>query len=1018
MSRQAGSGSLAGSLALLGLGMALTAGADGGPPAQALAPGSSIERKLAAAEIHAYDIEVPAGAFLGIRVEQRGIDVVVTLRDASGTVLRRHDSPVGDIDIESVSFLSPRASRYRIEVSCFDRLAFAGAYALTLDGPRPARSGDEARISAEKALERATTFFDHETAQSFVAAEKGYAEAARLFAPIDPRQQGIAVFGIASTESRRGMTEQALKSSELALALGRQAGDRPLEAQALGLIAFHRFLREGRAPALEPLHQAIGIETSPRIRSDQLANLAFFHWLLGRYEEALAENQKTLEIARSAGHRYSEALALKNLAQVYWSLGLPRRALVYADQALKAIRNVPEGLRIEAHILTTRGRIWRSLDDDRRSLEDLQAALIIRRKLGDGQGEALVLAEIARIQVARGERIPARESLDAALRLSRAARDPRAQAGELVLLGRIEEADGRQVVARAAWDEALAISRSIADRAGESSAEFAMARDARKRGELDRAAALVEHALDLVESLRAEIPLPDLRASYGASSQDDRQLLTEILIARDHETPGKGFAERAFHATERTRARALTEAIAEGGLAPGREISKTLRSRQSAANSRVAFLQRRLSEASDSSRQRLLAELAEAEDAFDRVVLEIRRSNPRLAALRYPQPLTAQDVRALLASDEAMISYALTEDGVFAFVLTRSGLRLVRLPADVRLLPGRVENFVELLSRADPALGPLADRLSADLIEPLRPDLPAGVRRLVIVPDGALHSLPFEALPVRDGAAKKSLIEDFAVSYAPSATVLSALGAVNAGAPEKREDLIAFADPSHDEPGRAAARAGRSGGELDLAALAPIPGARREVEAIARYASRGSRVYEGADASESRLKAEALGRYRILHFATHGLLSVENPGQSALLLAGSTDGAEDGILYAREISGLQIDSEMVVLSGCETARGRILSGEGVQGLARAFFLAGTRSVVATLWRVRDQPAQELVTAFYRRLAEGQSKDEALRGAKLEFLRKTPSSPARDWASFILIGEASGKIPLSPGRVAN
>jgi CHAT domain-containing protein len=192
----------------------------------------------------------------------------------------------------------------------------------------------------------------------------------------------------------------------------------------------------------------------------------------------------------------------------------------------------------------------------------------------------------------------------------------------------------------------------------------------------------------------------------------------------------------------------------------------------------------------------------------------------------------------------------------------------------------------------------------------------------------------------------------------------------------------------------------------------PIPGSRREAEAIARYVSPGSKVYVGAQASEGRIKQEDLSRYRIVHFATHGFVSRENPGRSALLLAASPSDREDGVLEAREISALALDSDLVVLSGCETARGRILAGEGVQSLARAFFLAGARSVVASLWKVRDQATEELMAAFYRDLAEGLPEDEALREAKLELSKK---APARDWASFVLIGEAAGTIALTPRR---
>ena len=986
------------------------------PAAQTLQPGAALERRLAAKEIHAYEIDVPKGRFLGIRVDQRGADVVVTVFEPGGSALRKHDGPSGDVGVESVSFVSPRSARYRVEISSFDQQAFPGGYRIELDGPRAPRDGDTARIAAEVILEKAEVEFDRGTADSYAAARAGYEEAARRFASIDPEQQAMVLLGAASANTQRGRTDDAERIASQALAAARRARDPRLESMALDQVSFNRFLREGRPEAMEPLRQAIALDSSPRIRSAQYTNLAYFHWLLGQYEDALVENEEAVKIARSAGSRVAEARCLKNLAQVYWSLGLPRRALAYADQALEAVRGAPEGARTEGHVLTARGRIWLALQDDARALEDLTAALAIRRRLGDGLGEALALIEVARIHADRGGRREARESVESALRLSRAAHDPRAQVRELVLLGQINQAEGKWREADASWKQALEMSRGIADRAGESSAEFAMARAARERGQLEDALRLAEGGLTLVESLRAEIPLPDLRAAYGASADQDRELLTEILIALDRKSPGKGFAEQAFAAAERTRARALTEAIAEGSLAAGPEIPEALRAGQAATSGRIAFLQRRLADARPQERPRLQSELAAAEEDFDRTVLEIRRKSPRLGALRYPRPLTPEQARALLAPDEALVSYALTGDGLFAFLLTRSGVGLWSLPADIRLLPSRVENFVELLSRSDPSTDPLGDRLAADLIEPLLARLPAGTRRLVIVPDGPLLSLPFEAIPIRSGGRRRPLIQDFAVSYAPSATVLASLSAPEAAPAAEREDLIAFADPALP------AAASGSGGESErlsrgftAAALARIPGARREVEAIAKSASSGSRIYEDAQASEARVKRERLDRYRILHFATHGVLSLENPGRSAIVLAALPGDGEDGLLQAREISGLKLASDLVVLSGCETARGRALAGEGVQSLARAFFLAGSRSVVASLWRVRDEAAEELMTAFYRRLSEGQAKDDALRAAKLDLLQRPRTSSPRDWAAFVLIGEPSAKLPLSPGR---
>jgi CHAT domain-containing protein len=313
----------------------------------------------------------------------------------------------------------------------------------------------------------------------------------------------------------------------------------------------------------------------------------------------------------------------------------------------------------------------------------------------------------------------------------------------------------------------------------------------------------------------------------------------------------------------------------------------------------------------------------------------------------------------------------------------------------------------------------MGERLSRDLIEPVRSRLPPGIRRLLISPEGLLYRLPFEALPApaSDGHGSP-LITDYAISYVPSATTLAAL----AGKPptvSPRLDLIAFADPA-PLPGipissRRSSDPSRSFYETEGLAMSPLPHAAEEARRIRRYAARGSEVFTGREASERRVKEESLDRFRILHFATHGLVSARYPERSALVLASSGADGEDGFLQAREISDLKLDCDAVVLSACQTARGRLLAGEGVQGLARAFLYAGAHTVVASLWNVNDRRTADLMSAFYRALSRRASKVEALRQAKLELLSRPDSASPRNWAGFVLIGEGDEPIDVAVAR---
>jgi CHAT domain-containing protein len=194
-----------------------------------------------------------------------------------------------------------------------------------------------------------------------------------------------------------------------------------------------------------------------------------------------------------------------------------------------------------------------------------------------------------------------------------------------------------------------------------------------------------------------------------------------------------------------------------------------------------------------------------------------------------------------------------------------------------------------------------------------------------------------------------------------------------------------------------------------------IPFSASEAQAIERYAGNGSRIYTGVEASENRIKNEQLDRFRVLHFATHGLISQRMPGRSALVL--TPGDAEDGFLQVREIYHLKLQSDLVVLSACQTARGQVLGGDGVRGLAQAFLHAGARSVLASLWDVNDQRTALFMETFYRHLADQKSKAEALRATKLELVQNDATSAPRYWAAFILIGEADERVAIArPARI--
>jgi len=264
----------------------------------------------------------------------------------------------------------------------------------------------------------------------------------------------------------------------------------------------------------------------------------------------------------------------------------------------------------------------------------------------------------------------------------------------------------------------------------------------------------------------------------------------------------------------------------------------------------------------------------------------------------------------------------------------------------------------------------------------------------VIVPHGILYALPFEVLAGADG---RRLIERFPISYAASASSLAFLRSEPA-VPHPAATLVAVGNP-----------AGR---------LSPLPYSAAELHAVAALFGRHARVLEGADATEGRVRDETRGGARMLHFATHGAIDEAVPDRSGLLLTARPP-AEDGLLQTREIYGMRMDADLVTLSACQTALGRNVTGEGVIGLTRAFYYAGARSVVASLWDVDDRSTALLMQRFYAQLGAGQPIDVALQRAKLSMLRESAATAAPFyWAAFIASGRATVAVELPPLRWAD
>ena len=483
-------------------------------------------------------------------------------------------------------------------------------------------------------------------------------------------------------------------------------------------------------------------------------------------------------------------------------------------------------------------------------------------------------------------------------------------------------------------------------------------------GRIDDALASTREAVRLIEEVRADLTDSDLRSGFFEDKQGVYQ--HAVYLALKAQQP-----EEAFALSEQSRSRTFLDLLgSQTTLSKGK--TRALVSEEVLLRARLAEAKAEAQQsegAEDSVRARAQAEALDRD--YKAFLERVKKENLEQASLMSVEPVKLAEIQALLPEGTTLLEYYAGEGGVVVWIVDRQRFKLVQLPGDRPSLMIQVRNFRAAITRQAP-IGNVQGQATAlyrRLIEPALADIQG--RRLLIVPHGVLHYLPFGALR---SPGRRWLVQDFALSTLPSASVLRYLTDKGAGAPA---GTLVMGNP-------------------DLGAELALPWAEREARMVGQQ-EKGSTVLVRADATEAQAK-KLLETVGIIHFATHGELSETDPLSSAVLLVPGE--GEDGRLEVREVFGLDLHAKLIVLSACETGLGKLSRGDEVVGLQRAFLYAGTPAVVTTLWKVDDKATYDLIRAFYTRL-EKVGTVEALRQAQLETIATYPHP--YQWAAFNLTG---------------
>jgi CHAT domain-containing protein len=707
---------------------------------------------------------------------------------------------------------------------------------------------------------------------------------------------------------------------------------------------------------------------------------------LGRYQKAIQTGTRSIELFKGAKELTRNELM--SWASVHAQLGAGYRAV--GDMA-RARQVLEEGLHFANTRLTGRregqveGYLLNGLAMVAYAQQDYQTALArntqaaeffqdAETQLGPRAPErlrsnmrrwtAMSLYGVGRAQLALKHPDAAEAAFDKALKYARLSG---LRAAEIDILGgQANLALARQdwPKAAASYQQSIALATQLRRVGGLPYLYQGLARALAGQGRPDEALSAAREAVRYVEDLRADLSDSSLRSGYFEAKQGIYQQAVYLALQAQH-------PDEAFALAERGRSRTFLDLLgSQTTLSKGRTralVDEEVRLRARLAEAQAEAQDGSASEESDRAHAQVEALDRDYHAFLDRV----RKESLEQASLMAVEPVTLPEIQALLPEGTTLLEYQVGEAGVVVWVVDRRRTAVVQLPGDRSSLISQVRRLRGAITNQAPIadVQTQARALYRRLLEPARREIRGD--RIVIVPHGVLHYLPFAALRSPAG---RWVVEDLSVSTLPSASVLRYL-----------------ADKGTGASGRALVV-----GNPDLGAELALPWAEREARMVGQH-EQGATVLVRADATEVKVK-KLLETAGIVHLATHGDLSEDDPMSSAVLLV--PGGGEDGRLEVREVFGLDLHARLVVLSACETGLGKLSRGDELVGLQRAFLYAGTPAVITTLWKVDDKATFELVRAFYTRL-ESTDPAGALRQAQLETIKTFPHPYA--WAAFGLTG---------------
>jgi CHAT domain-containing protein/tetratricopeptide (TPR) repeat protein len=795
---------------------------------------------------------------------------------------------------------------------------------------------------------------------------------------------------LGTTLDATGHSREALEALNKGLELDRQSDDRRGVATSLMNIGIV-LMETGRIPdAIEHFSGSLELARAipdPARKMEALLNRGGAYQRRNEYGKALADFQELLQL--SSGDPANQALAMAAIGGVYSYEGRFTEAMESFRAAQPVFARFNMKLE-ESVTLQNMASVQQNLGNDDEAVADYQESL----KISDISGEVIIRSNLAELYRSAGNFRAAIQSARKGLQLAHDKQIPSAEAMNALALANALQSNGDRNEARRYLSDALRLAEQVGSREVSTGAYISLGSLENSENHWREAVSDCDRAIGVVESVRSSLGDPSLQMGFFGVNQKPYHCLIDALLAANQN-------EEALRVAERARARTLIELLDRGKVDIYKELSGNDRRKLEDLDRQVMEIES--AQAPLPNAKRALELARQTRDNFKQIVY---MKTPGLAVKRGDaEPIEFGELKSLLPNQHtALLEYVIEDDQSWLFVIRGAGELVVHpLKFGRKKINKLTADYYERL-RMNGVLDKNSDAsdLYNLLLAPAEKEL-ADVSIIGIVPDGNLWLVPFSALRAPNG---QYLIENKAIYYAPSLTALRAMERLAESRRPAFEARFKSGSPAFLLVGNPNLNLSGPANRLNCDANRDIPGTGTEVHALYGLLGARGNLLLGKDATEAAVKKE-VGKFPVIHFATHGCFNAANPMYSGIILSESPGAAEDGFWEAREIAEQDLTAELVVLSACDTARGDIVGGEGVVGLSWALFVAGSPASLLASWRVDDKSTPQFMTQFYQEWGVNsarqslQSKAVALQRAQVAMMRV--NAHPHYWAPFVLIG---------------